>query len=222
MKRAIAEINYKSDFDFILHLEGESGFPEFNFTGEIWPERIRELKEAYGCDWGRLIDMQGKTGIRPYIFYKRGKELHNCFDDDGKIHVVADNHGLPPGRLLLILKSYLPNAMYPDGTKKIERIYPLYIELVEGSGDCDVRNIDIELTVPYVYITAYHLARSKGYTGTEEEFLQALADVGEMGSMAEETRKTLQEWQQEKDNFIRNDITEEELREELQDLFTED
>lgn len=254
MKKPIAEINYKSDFDFILKLKGseckcgqkEDGdpeFPSYDFRGEIWPEKIKELQEDFGFDWERISQYGLRKGMKPYVFSKKGAYLTNCINDKGRIHVVVDNHELPTGKLILVFTSYIPNPLYPDGSKKITDEYPLNIELVEGRGDTCVSDIDVEATLPFAYITAYELAKSKGYKGTEEEFIEDMATVGEAGDLVRKTAEELEgikkdretldkeikavitEWEKDRDGYLNKDsfeeITEEELREAISQAMKE-
>ena len=50
--------------------------------------------------------------------YKDGK-FKNCFADNGRIHIVANNHRLAPGRLRIRASVTLPSAIYPDGSQLI-------------------------------------------------------------------------------------------------------
>ena len=92
----MTQIHYKSDFDFIFELEG--GFPTFNFGGKITSGVSEAVYFTFNCI---------------------SKKCKNCFNDNGKIHVVCDKHGLPPGKLMLELYAYLPNSLYPDGERTI-------------------------------------------------------------------------------------------------------
>lgn len=172
MKKPIIEVNFRSDFDFILKLKSkdgkEIGFPTYDFEGKIFSDR----HNPFHC--------------KPYIFSKRGEQLKNCFNDKGQLHIVMSHHHLGPGRLFLELTSYLPNAIYSDGFKKVEDKMPLMIELTDGPGDNQFFIQDEEVIVGYVYYTAYDLAKAGGYEGTEEEFNQALSGIGNLASMVKE------------------------------------
>lgn len=191
------EINYKSDFDFLLKLKGAGGetqsFPQFDFRGEIWPERALEYGE-FDCVTDTWEETAKSLGIRPYVFYKEGQKTVNCREHEGGIHVIADNHGLPKGGLILLLKNYIPNPLYPDGIRTIEERHRLDIILVEGNGkDAAEGENSVELVTPYVYITAYMLARSAGFEGTEEEYANALNKITLLAGRAEQTIKMLEE-----------------------------
>ena len=48
---------------------------------------------------------------------------------------------------------------------------PLDIELVTGAGE-DSGTYDVDITIPFVYITAYEMAVRNGYTGTLEQYME--------------------------------------------------
>lgn len=117
----MTKVNYKSDFDLILRLNmcaGDScvdvGWPDYDWTAKFY------------------------TGSREksYIASNIGGVLTNCFNDDGKIHVVFNNHGLDSGTLRVEFSAEIPNDMYPDGLKREVIPSPLGIELTRGRGDC--------------------------------------------------------------------------------------
>lgn len=247
MKKPITEINYKSDFDFILKFKGseckcqhkENGdpeFPSYDFIGEIWPEKIKELQDDFGYDWERISQYGLKKGMKPYVFSQKEACLTNCINDKGRIHVVVDNHELPAGKLILVLTSYIPNPLYPDGSKKITDEYPLNIELVEGRGDTCVSDIDVEVSLPFVYITAYELAKNKGYKGTEEEFIEDMATgrdlIVKMSEEVEgikedwenrdkEIKSVIAEWERDRDGYLNKDSFEDWKEEELKEIIDE-
>ncbi|MCH5225061.1 MAG: hypothetical protein J1D77_03640 [Muribaculaceae bacterium] len=167
MKRPIIEKNVHSDFDFILKLKSkngkEVGFPSYDFEGRIYSHDHHHINPF---DRGHF-----------YTISRRGETMKNCFDDKGRLHIVMNNHRLPPGRLHLDLVSFLPNPIYKDGVKKVEDKLVLGIELVEGPGDHDFFIEDEEVILSYVYYTAYELAKAGGFDGTEEEFNEALAGI---------------------------------------------
>ena len=156
----IRRVNAKSDFDFILKLfcgcakDGgepqEIGWPGFDWTARFWT-------------W---------SPANAYTVSCIGGVCTNCFNDNGRIHVVFDNHRLTKGRLRCDLTAELPNAVYPDGSRREVLPQPVGIELVEGAGDCGcVGDAEVELTLPAVYLTAYDLAVRNGYQGTLNEYI---------------------------------------------------
>ncbi|MGM9861402.1 MAG: hypothetical protein ACI30W_02280, partial [Muribaculaceae bacterium] len=115
----------------------------------------------------------------------------NCFNDDGKMHIVANNHGLPAGALHIDFYSYLPNSLYPDGTERVMQPIDVDIELVAGAAD-DAEGGEAEVVIPYALVTSYDIAKTNGYGGTAEEYNEALtrlpqlkAEVDNVNELAE-------------------------------------
>lgn len=149
-------INYKSDFDFILHLkdckdpEKAVPFPECGFDIRFWASN---KANAYIASY--------KDGV-----------YTNCFrTEDGGMHFVFDNHRLGVGTLKWEPHFELPNDIYPDNIQDMFSKEPLDIELVDGPGDCPT-TAEIEIMIPFVYISAYDLAVRNGYKGTLEEYIE--------------------------------------------------
>ena len=128
--------NYKSDFDFIFDLGYYDERGEFVKTG--WPPYDFELRFYTG------------QVLRNYVVKCMGGEATNCFNDNGEVHVVANNHGLGTGVLTVEGVIYLPNDIYPDGSQKIVKPQMLDIELVKGAGDESVGTFRARLVVPAI------------------------------------------------------------------------
>lgn len=172
--------NYESDFDLLLDLRDRSG------AIQGWPD----------YDWTAWFYTSNFS--RPFVASKRGETLTNCFNDGGKIHVVLKDHGLGPGILKVKFKAELPNAIYPDGKQALVSPQPLDIALATGPGD-SASKLDAHLIAPYIKgekgddgkdgpkgedgkdgLSAYEQAVEGGYEGTEQDFTQALANVGDL------------------------------------------
>ena len=147
------KINYKSDFDIILHIkdhEGiDKGFPSFDWIAKFY---TTSKATAYTAAF-----INGK-----YI---------NCFNDDGQIHIVFNDQKMGAGKLNVEFKSSYPNTIYPDGHRDVYEPMPLDIELVTGAGE-DSGTYDVDITIPFVYITAYEMAVRNGYSGTLEQYME--------------------------------------------------
>lgn len=128
------EINYRSDFDFILILHDsrgvEIGWPDYDWTARFWTTG-RAVTFTAGCHGGEAV---------------------NCFNDDGKIHIVANNHGLPPGKLHVDFTANLPNGLYPDADERIVVPVELDIELICAAAPCP-EGFEVELILPYIKLT---------------------------------------------------------------------
>lgn len=127
-------VNYKSDFDFILHLkdckdpEKAVPFPECAFDIRFWASN---KAKAYRASY--------KDGV-----------YTNCFrTDDGGMHFVFDNHRLGVGTLKWEPHFEHPNDIYPDNIQDLFSKEPLDIELVDGPGDCPT-TAEIEIIAPFI------------------------------------------------------------------------
>lgn len=145
------EINYKSDFDFILHLKdcngSEIGVPSCDFTITLWT-------------WSKANVFKAS---------RKGDRLENCFIDGGKIHVVCKNHRMGAGELHAEFHAELPNDIYPEGIQNRYQPGDLGIRLGAGAGEAEgicPQTMNAELKVPVG-------GKGQGNTGTGRlRFLQ--------------------------------------------------
>lgn len=153
--------NYKSAFDFVLTITdcdgNDIGFPSFDWIARFYT----------------------KSGMGTYIVSSKGGVYTNCFNDAGKIHCVFKGHKLGTGELLVEFVALLPNVMYKDGIQDVYTPLPTGIELVRGKGDCG-GSLEVSLTIPFVYITAYELAVANGYKGTLEQYISYINQFPQM------------------------------------------
>lgn len=127
-------INYKSDFDFILSVraanaQGEVvdvGFPTYDFIGTLYTR-----------------------GLRKFSFSQKDGVQTNCFNDNGKLHVVANAHNLYSGILRIDFQADIPNTIYPDGLKLTVTDCPIGIELVNGCSD-EISDVEAAIIAPYI------------------------------------------------------------------------
>ena len=122
---------------------------------------------------------------RTYIASNKGGVLTNATIDEATntIYVTFDRHGLPMGALVATLKYGFANPMYPDGTQEIQVPKLTGVLLWDGPSD-DAKAEPSVFVLNYVRgpkgadgESAYQLAQSAGYEGTEQELAQALERV---------------------------------------------
>lgn len=131
--------NYKSDFDAILHLYACSYGAEGEKPAEVgWPD----------YDWEARF-FTGTVKANTYVASCKGGVCKNCYNDNGRIHVVFNKHHLGAGVLNVEFYAALPNAIYPDGTQDEVSPQALGIELVTGRGDCGTL-ADVEVFLPMI------------------------------------------------------------------------
>ena len=148
-------INYKTDFDFFLTLKTSEG-TDVGFPSYDWKAYFYTYSRNNGFTASHI------DGV-----------CTNCYNDNGKIHIIADNHGLECGELKMDFIAIMPDGLFPDNKRKIFIPSSLGIVLVNGQGECP-NKIDVQLMAPYIYTSAYKLARAAGFSGTEEEYIAYL------------------------------------------------
>lgn len=125
------KINFKSDFDFVLRLRDCAG------RDVVWPD----------YDWSVILWTEDRS--RGFIAKCVAGVAENCYNDNGHIHIVADNHRLAPGNIKMEFTAEIPDEKYPDGFHRLVRSENLGIRLV--CDDCECSGIfDAELTLPYI------------------------------------------------------------------------
>lgn len=132
------------------------------------------------CDFIVRFYIDGYEG-RHYDCSHIGGVWSNCepSEDGTKLVCYINNQRLGIGELCAEFHYISPDKRYSDGSKKSVVIIgstELGVELVEDNGDA-VTEAAINVTLPFIYRTAYEIARDHGYTGTAEDFYSALASV---------------------------------------------
>ena len=127
----ITRKNFRSGLDFYQTLfdcrGNDIGFPGFDFVLKYYADDNAKFMTA-SCIGGKCT---------------------NCFNDNGRIHVMIDKPRMGVGRLNVEVLSMLPNSIYPDGTQDLYEPQPLNIMLVPGKGDCGT-TAEVEATLPYI------------------------------------------------------------------------
>lgn len=158
----MTKINYKSDFDFIAEVEAIGA--EDNKVAIGFPQYDWEIILTTGdCNYNS----------RTYVVSYHKGVATNCYNDNGKIHIICDNHKLSAGQLHMEFRSFLPNSNYPDGAQKVVANYDLDIELTtENTG---ITSAEVQIVLPFLYDSAYRQAITAGYTGSQEEYMALAA-----------------------------------------------
>lgn len=115
----IKKIFYKDDFDFILSIVDkigiDIGWPNFNWSARFWTS----------------------SKANAFVVSSIDGECHHCFPDDGRIHVVFDNHGLSFGDLFYELTLSIPSEKYADQSKDLHLTGKLPVKLTASCADAD-------------------------------------------------------------------------------------
>lgn len=125
--------------------------------------------------------------------------------DDGSVMCYLDNHNFYCGRLSCKFKEQIPNLSYLDGFQQVIRPTDIDVELWDKPSDND-GNVSVSVIPDYVIYDAYMTAKANGYTGTAEEFYDALNHIIDINKKeaerveAEANRVTAE--QQRVENFI--------------------
>lgn len=110
---------FKDDFDFILSIVDKYGFdigwPDFNWSARFWTS----------------------SKANAFVVSSIDGECRHCFPDDGRIHVVFDNHGLSFGDLFYELTLSIPSEKYADQSKDLHLTGKLPVRLTALCADAD-------------------------------------------------------------------------------------
>lgn len=164
LKTDMRRINYKSDI------------PPLLLSLKVDEKQIT----VPDCDFIVRFYIDGYEG-RHYDCSHIGGVWSNCepSEDGTKLVCYINNQRLGIGELCAEFHYISPDKRYSDGSQKSVVIIgstELGVELVEDNGDA-VTEAAIDVTLPFIYRTAYEIARDHGYTGTADDFYIALASV---------------------------------------------
>lgn len=163
-----------------------------------------------------LLNASGEVVAPPdwqwHIEFTDGRRKYICSVDKGNAKVVGntimcylDNHKFCCGEVGYKFVQAIPDLNYLDGFQNIITPKALPIELWEQESDNDI-NIQSSVVPAYVVYDAYMTAKANGYTGTAEEFYDALNHIVDINKKeadrveAEANRVTAE--QQRVENFI--------------------
>lgn len=108
-----------------------------------------------------------------------GGRCINCLNDSGQIRIVADSHGLGPGRLWCELEEMIPDAGFPDGVRLEVTPVQLDILLVPGASDAGTVIGTVPLPggeAPDVSVLIDELAAVRATVSELEKRLQSIGD----------------------------------------------
>lgn len=122
-------VNYRDDFTALVRLyDGngvELGFPDFDFELLFFTDcRAHTYRAAYA-----------------------GGECVNLHNDDGRVHVVFNNHGLGCGPLRCTFRAMLADTAMPDGLRTVNAVLDTPVELVYGQATAPAA-LDFAMTAP--------------------------------------------------------------------------
>lgn len=163
-----------------------------------------------------LLNASGEVVAPPewqwHIEFTDGRRKYICSVDKGNAKVVGntimcylDNHKFCCGEIGYKFVQAIPDLNYLDGFQNLITPKALPIELWEQESDNDV-NIQSSVVPAYVVYDAYQTAKANGYTGTAEDFYDALIHIVDINTAeaervtAEANRVTAE--QQRVENFV--------------------
>lgn len=163
-----------------------------------------------------LLNASGEVVSPPdwqwHIEFTDGRRKYICSVDKGNTKVVGntimcylDNHKFCCGEVGYKFVQAIPDLNYLDGFQNLITPKALPIELWENESDNDI-NIQSSVVPAYVVYDAYLTAKANGYTGTAEEFYDALNHIVDINKKeserveAEANRVTAE--QQRVENFV--------------------
>lgn len=163
-----------------------------------------------------LLNASGEVVAPPdwqwHIEFTDGRRKYICSVDKGNAKVVGntimcylDNHKFCCGEIGYKFVQAIPDLNYLDGFQNLITPKALPIELWEQESDNDI-NIQSSVVPAYVVYDAYMTAKANGYTGTAEDFYDALIHIVDINTaeaerVEEEANRVTAE-KQRVENFI--------------------
>lgn len=181
--KEMKHIHYKNDFEFLLKIMGKDG-------------SVREVPQ-----------------YRWSVVFCVGGVRYECSLRDGNATVKGDtivcrlqDHGFGCGELKAELREWIPNKEWLDGYVDVSTPIDTDIELWEGKSDDSEEMVSVSVVSAYFVYDAYLTAKANGYTGTAEDFYDALNHIVDINKKeaervkAEANRVTAE--QQRVENFV--------------------
>lgn len=147
-------IHYKNDFEFLLKIMGKDG-------------AVRQVPQ-----------------YRWSVVFCVGGVRYECSLRDGNAVVKGDtivcrlqDHGFGCGELKAEFSEWIPNKDWLDGVVDVSTPIDTDIELWEGKSDEAEEMVSGSVVSAYFVYDAYLTAKENGYTGTEDEYYNAITGV---------------------------------------------
>ena len=147
-------IHYKNDFEFLLKIMGKDG-------------AVRQVPQ-----------------YRWSVVFSVGGVRYECSLRDGNAVVKGDtivcrlqDHGFGCGELKAEFREWIPNKDWLDGVVDVSTPIDTDIELWDGKSDEAEEMMSGSVVSAYFVYDAYLTAKENGYTGTAEEYYNAITGV---------------------------------------------
>ena len=147
-------IHYKNDFEFLLKIMGKDG-------------AVRQVPQ-----------------YRWSVAFSVGRVRYECSLRDGNAVVKGDtivcrlqDHGFGCGELKAEFREWIPNKDWLDGVVDVSTPIDTDIELWDGKSDEAEEMMSGSVVSAYFVYDAYLTAKENGYTGTAEEYYNAITGV---------------------------------------------
>lgn len=133
----IQEINYNSDFSFVLDLKYYDkngtlcslGFPEYDFKILLYTNKVQ---------YKYIVSYNSKEGI-----------YGNCKNVDNKLVILVDNAKFTPGKLYASVFIDLPNDWYEDNKQQLDFTDIFTNIQLSKNTDISIEDIEMQLMLPF-------------------------------------------------------------------------
>lgn len=176
-------IHYKNDFEFLLKIMGKDG-------------AVRPVPQYR---WSVVFSVDG-------VRYECSLRDGNAVVKGDTIVCRLQDHGFGCGELKAEFREWIPNKDWLDGVVDVSTPIDTDIELWEGKSDDSEEMVSVSVVSAYFVYDAYLTAKANGYTGTAEDFYDALNHIVDINKKeaervkAEANRVTAE--QQRVENFV--------------------